>query len=71
MEKDRYRLTVIKHYRSLMPMAQEARKPIFRLKPPDGAAGSHFRAVQAVYGDFKKLAEAIAAGAKVQKERRS
>jgi len=53
-------LAALKDYRSLMPMAQEARKPIFHLKPADGAIGSHVRAVQGCYRDFRALARAIA-----------
>jgi chromosome partitioning protein len=53
-------LALIKNYQSLMPMAQEAHKPIFHLKPADGAIGSHIAAVQNVYWDFKHLAEKIA-----------
>jgi cellulose biosynthesis protein BcsQ len=52
-------LTLLKHYRSLMPLAQEAHKPMFHLKPADGAIGSHFQAVQSVYQDFKRLAQEI------------
>jgi len=29
-------LRLLKHYRGLVPMAQEARKPILDLKPADG-----------------------------------
>jgi chromosome partitioning protein len=53
-------LALLKNYQSLMPMAQEAHKPIFHLKPADGAIGAHSAAVQSVYGDFKKLAKKIA-----------
>lgn len=53
-------LALIKNYRSLMPMAQEARKPIFLLKPADGAIGAHFQAVRSAYQEFRKLAEMIA-----------
>ena len=53
-------LTLLKHYRSLMPLAQEARKPIFHLKPADGALGSHMQAVHSAYKDFENLARAIA-----------
>ncbi len=49
-------LAALKHYRSLMPMAQEARKPMFALKPADGAFGGHARAVQDCYRDFRTLA---------------
>ncbi|ABI57641.1 ParA family protein [Alkalilimnicola ehrlichii MLHE-1] len=52
-------LAALKDYRSLMPMAQEARKPMFHLKPADGAIGSHVRAVQNCYKDFRDLAAAI------------
>jgi cellulose biosynthesis protein BcsQ len=52
-------LATLKHYRSLIPMGQEARKPIFKLTPGDGAIGSHAQAVQESYTDFKLLAEKI------------
>lgn len=53
-------LALLKHYRSLMPMAQESRKPMFHLKPADGAIGSHVQAVQGVHRDFKALSIKIA-----------
>jgi chromosome partitioning protein len=59
-------LALLKHYRSLMPMAQEARKPMFSLKPADGAIGSHSQSAQGAYRDFALLAEKIAAQAKVR-----
>jgi hypothetical protein len=49
-------LATLKHYRSLIPMGQEARAPIFHLTSADGAIGSHAQAVQAAYKDFKLLA---------------
>lgn len=52
-------LSLVKHYRSLMPMAQEARKPVFFLKPADGAIGGHGAAVQSAYKDFQDLAHKI------------
>lgn len=57
---DPYCLATIKHYRSLMPMAQEHRKPLFNLTSADGAIGSHANAVQDGKKDFKLLAEKIA-----------
>lgn len=60
VEKDPYCLHMLKHYRSLMPLAMEARKPIFFLKPADGAIGAHVKSVQACYDDFKTLAINIA-----------
>jgi hypothetical protein len=53
-------LAALKHYRSLMPMAQEARKPMFFLRAADGALGGHVAAVQACYRDFEALARRIA-----------
>lgn len=53
-------LSLMKHYQSLMPLAQEAHKPMFKLKPADGASGAHVYAVQKVYEDFKLLAIKIA-----------
>lgn len=51
----------LKDYRSLIAMAQEARKPMFKLRPGDGAIGGHQGAVSAAYDDFETLARTIAA----------
>ena len=59
-ENDSECLATLKHYRSLMAMAHEARKPMFHLKAADGALGGHIYAVQDCYRDFKKLARRIA-----------
>jgi cellulose biosynthesis protein BcsQ len=53
-------LAQIPHYRSLMPMAQEARRPVFALRNSDGAIGSHTQTVQKAYRDFSTLAIKIA-----------
>ncbi len=53
---DPYCLAQLKHYHGLMPLAQEARKPMFALKPADGAFGGHYQAAQRVYGEFRTLA---------------
>jgi chromosome partitioning protein len=52
-------LAVLKDYRSLMPLAQEARKPMFALRPDDGAFGGHQAAVADCWTDFRKLTERI------------
>ena len=52
-------LATVKHYRSLVPMAQEARKPIFHLTAADGAIGSHAAAAKDARQDFKYLANKI------------
>lgn len=57
---DPYCLSLLKHYRSLMPMAMEAHKPIFFLKSADGAIGAHIEAVKSCYRDFERLARRIA-----------
>ena len=50
----------IKHYRSLMPMAMEARKPMFDLTSADGAIGAHQVNVQQCREDFEALCREIA-----------
>lgn len=57
--QDPFNLAMLKHYRSLMPMAMEAHKPVFALKPSDGAIGAHGEAVRLAYKDFKALADKI------------
>lgn len=59
IENDEYCLSLLKHYHSLIPMAMEARKPIFLLKPADGAIGAHLGAVRNAYDDFKTLSQKI------------
>ncbi len=59
IENDSHCLATIKHYRSLIPMAQEHRKPIFKLTPAEGAIGSHAAAVRDAGRDFRTLAEKI------------
>jgi len=56
---DPFCLARLKHYRSLVPMAQEARKPIFQLTAADGAIGSHSYGVQDARKDFNSLAQTI------------
>ena len=50
---------LVRHYQSLMPMAQESRKPVFFLKPADGAIGSHAQSVSKCYMEFKRMTETI------------
>lgn len=60
VEDDPHRLAMLKRYQSLMPLAQEARKPMFKLTPADGAIGGHTNAVLSCYQDFRMLAQHIA-----------
>ncbi len=58
-EDDPNRIGLVRHYQSLMPMAQEARKPIFMLKPADGAIGAHAQSVRKCYIEFQRMAESL------------
>ncbi len=53
---DPHALATLKNFRSLAPMAQEARKPMFALKPADGAIGGHSVAVSECFSAFQRLA---------------
>lgn len=59
IEGDENCLSLLKHYRSLIPMSMEVNKPIFGLRPADGAIGAHLQAVRQSYDDFKNLTEKI------------
>ena len=67
-ENDPYCLAMLKHNRSLMPLAMEVRKPMFRLKPADGAIGAHVSAVLDCYNDFFALARKIGAAVGINLE---
>ncbi len=58
-DADPHALATIRHYRSLVPLAQEARKPVFKLTPADGAIGSHAAAADGALRDFRHLADLI------------
>lgn len=58
---DPHCLGLMKHYHSLVPMAQEARRPVFKLRSADGAIGAHQKAVLDAYGHFEDLARRILA----------
>ncbi len=60
LNQDSQCVSTLKPYRSLMSLAQEARKPMFLLRPADGAIGSHATAVHACYRDYSALAIEIA-----------
>ena len=58
--EDEHCLAILKHFRILLHLAQEARKPMFALKPADGALEGHTRAITDCYRDFRDLARKIA-----------
>jgi chromosome partitioning protein len=59
VEEDTNCIALLKHYRSLAPMSMESNKPIFLLKPADGAIGAHVYAVQKSYDDFEVMTKNI------------
>lgn len=61
VENDPQCLAVLRHFRSLMPYAEEARKPMFALKPADGPVGSQVNVVRRCYREFWALAKKVAA----------
>ena len=58
-ETDRNRIATVKHFRSLIPLGQDARKPIFDLTVADGAIGSHAVAATDAFNDFKEITQEI------------
>ncbi len=54
-----HEIATIRNYRSLMPLAHDARKPMFDLRAADGALGSTQTFVQTCYRDFKDLVAKI------------
>jgi cellulose biosynthesis protein BcsQ len=59
VEQDQNCIALLKHYRSLAPMSMESHKPIFLLKPANGAIGAHVYAVQKSYEEFDELTKNI------------
>ncbi|WIM06792.1 MAG: AAA family ATPase [Candidatus Nitricoxidivorans perseverans] len=58
----------IKHYRSLMPMAMESRKPMFNLSNADGAIGAHQGNVQQCRDDFEAFVKSLAIRAGIHRQ---
>lgn len=56
---DGYQLAGLRNYRSLVPLTQDARKPMFDLRAADGALGSTSRLVQSCYREFEQLANQV------------
>ncbi len=59
VQDDEECLAMLKNYRSLLPMAQEAHRPMFLLRAADGAIGGHAQAVSSCYSDFRSVVNAI------------
>ena len=58
-EDDPMCLGLVKHFHSLVPMAQEARKPVFNLRSADGAIGAHQQAVGSARRFFEVLTRKV------------
>ena len=68
-ETDENRVATVKHYRSLVPLAQDARKPIFALSAADGALGSHAAAARDAFHDFRQLVQEVLRRSAMEVER--
>lgn len=68
LTQDDHCLALLKHHPSLMHMTMEARKPMFHLRPADGAIGAYVAAIQTCYAEFEQLARHIAAQVGVEIE---
>ncbi|MBI4702284.1 MAG: AAA family ATPase [Deltaproteobacteria bacterium] len=55
VEDDPYCVTMLKHFASLVPLAQLVRKPIFDLKQADGVGGGQIQAVAKARIEFEQL----------------
>jgi chromosome partitioning protein len=54
-----YEIATLRNYQSLMPLAHDARKPMFDLRSADGALGSTQTLVQRCYQDFESLSRKL------------
>jgi len=59
IESDDQCLALIKHYASLVPIAQQAGKPMFDLKQADGIGGGQLQAVARFRKEFEAIVERI------------
>ena len=59
---DPYCLAMLKHYRSLMPLAMEGANRCFTSHPQTAQSGPHVAAVRDCFNDFSLLAQKVAKG---------
>ncbi|OUD11646.1 ParA family protein [Thioflexithrix psekupsensis] len=69
LAEDPYCLALVRHYKSLMPLAQAARKPIFDLTGHDGLTGGNVSVAQQAVQDFEQLARRIARNCKAYQQK--
>ena len=60
IDDDPYFLGLVRNYHTLMGSAHEAHKPVFLLRPADGAMGAHQAAVTTAWENFRNIAGIIA-----------
>lgn len=58
-DTDEHCIGTVKNHHSLMPMAHNARKPVFKLDYADGARGTHLTEAQKTHPLYQKLAKRI------------
>ncbi|WP_228471105.1 ParA family protein [Streptomyces alkaliphilus] len=58
---DHHRIATLRNHRSLMPLAHDARKPMFDLRPVDGALGSTQQYVKTCFKEFEALSGKVLA----------
>lgn len=59
LEQDPYYLGAVSWYHTLLPLARDARKPIFELRPADGALGAQMTMVQRSRTEFATLSQRL------------
>lgn len=59
VDRDKHCIAMIKHYASLVPFAQRARKPMFDLRHADGISGSQYEAMRRCFEEFEQLSTNI------------
>ncbi len=59
VQDDPHCIALVRHFASLMPLAQVARKPMFDLKQADGVGGGGFYTVRDCRNMFEKLARSV------------
>jgi hypothetical protein len=59
VEDDPCCLAQIRHFASLVPIAQQARKPMFDLKQSDGIGGGQIQAVARCRREFEALVQRL------------
>jgi chromosome partitioning protein len=58
---DRYEIATLRHHLSLLPLAHDARKPMFDLRPADGTVGSMQCYICLCYQEFESLTHNVLA----------